>query len=244
QKYLYRQQIDSALIALEQVVEKRPEWAAPYSLRSEAYSRKGEMEASLNNITRAIQLTEDSPRKRARLISNRAYYKEKAKDYEGALRDYEVALRYDPNYADAYFRRGNLFFFQKEFQMAIQEYDKALQIRRYFPDALYNRAYLKYILGDFRGAMDDVNVVLKINYRFHPALNFRALLQMELKYYQGAIRDLNRAIEENPTLGIYYFNRARCYKLIGKQRKACRDWRRAKRRGFQTVNLNFTVDCK
>src|ERR1051326_7963781 len=45
-----------------------------------------------------------------------------------AIRSFELALRQDPNYVDAWIKKGYAHFHLNEFPVAVAAYDKALQI--------------------------------------------------------------------------------------------------------------------
>ncbi len=243
QKLLYFQKPDSALKELNQLEELQPEWPRTYTLRSEAYSMMGDYQAALEDVNKALSLIPDNPQKQAELLTSRAFFRQKTLDLEGAERDYKEASRVAPKYVSAFLGLGNLYFQQKRYDQAIEAYDQAIVVRPHFTDALFNRAIVKYIQGNFSGAIDDCDVVLKKDYKYDAALNFRAVLKMQLNFYKGAIRDLNRALELNPLAAPYYYNRSRCYMKINKSRKACRDWKNAKKFGYSSIDLDLSIQC-
>ena len=78
-----------------------------------------------------------------------------SKDYQGAISDYNKALRIDPNYAAAYLNRGVARGKLKDYQGAISDYDKALKIDPNYARAYYNRGSALYMVGDKRKARGD-----------------------------------------------------------------------------------------
>ena len=67
----------------------------------------------------------------------RAY--EHLEAYDHAMSDYNSAIRLAPNYADAYFNRGNLFVRVGEFYQAIANYDAAIHLNPEDAAAYRNR---------------------------------------------------------------------------------------------------------
>lgn len=58
--------------------------------------------------------------------------KYKLQDYNGALDDYNAAIKLDPNYANAYYTRGFAKKWLKDFKGAIEDYNKAIKFNPNF----------------------------------------------------------------------------------------------------------------
>jgi len=78
-----------------------------------------------------------------------------SKDYQGAISDYNKALRIDPNYTDAYIHRGLVHYILKDYQRAISDYNKALKIDPNNAYAYAGRGGVLYMVGDKRKARED-----------------------------------------------------------------------------------------
>ena len=112
--------------------------------------------------------------------------KSRAKDYVGALNDYNKAIELNPNYYDAYYNRGVL---------------------KYNSSSLYQ---------DLKGAISDFSVVIKHNPKDEDAYYNRAGAKFLLEDYEGAINDFGKVLEINPRNGDAFFMVAPIKKLIGK----------------------------
>ena len=66
-----------------------------------------------------------------------AYYS--TKNYDNAMRDFNEAIRLDPNYAPTYNSRGNVYYAWKDYQRAIADFDKAISLSPNYAEAYYNR---------------------------------------------------------------------------------------------------------
>ncbi|MGB3262319.1 MAG: tetratricopeptide repeat protein [Microcoleus sp.] len=89
-------------------------------------------------------------------LFNSASTKSEAGDLEGAIADYTAAIRLNPNYAQAYNKRGiihgrNL----KDYPAAKADFDRAIEIDPNYGDAYYNRARVREFLKDKEGAIGD-----------------------------------------------------------------------------------------
>ena len=62
------------------------------------------------------------------------------KDYDRAIKDYDVALQLNPQDAGTFNNRGNAWKAKKDFVRAIKDYDRAIQINPNFGVAYHNRS--------------------------------------------------------------------------------------------------------
>lgn len=89
-------------------------------------------------------------------LFNNGLAKSEAGDFQGAIADYTAAIRLNPNYAQAYNKRGiihgrNL----KDYPAAKADFDRAIAINPNYGDAYYNRARVREFLEDKDGAIAD-----------------------------------------------------------------------------------------
>ncbi|WP_373535290.1 tetratricopeptide repeat protein [Microcoleus sp.] len=89
-------------------------------------------------------------------LFNSGLAKSEAGDIPGAIADYTAAIRLNPNYAQAYNKRGiihgrNL----KDYPAAKADFDRAIEINPNYGDAYYNRARVREFLEDKPGAIGD-----------------------------------------------------------------------------------------
>jgi tetratricopeptide (TPR) repeat protein len=81
--------------------------------------------------------------------------KEKKKDYQGALADFNRAIQENPNLAEAYLRRGYIKSVQDNYTGELEDCSKAIALNPNYGDAYIGLGYAKYKLGDTLGACED-----------------------------------------------------------------------------------------
>ena len=139
-----------------------------------------------------------------------AYTKQEAGNFQGALADYDQSITLNPNYADAYYTRGNLKHLKlNDPNGALADYDHAFAIKPPSPKAYYNRAHLKHLkLNDPQGALDDYNQAIAINPNYAIAYHNRAILKAEkLNDPKGALVDYDQTIALGYLEASVYSNR-------------------------------------
>ena len=88
-----------------------------------------------------------------------AGFKENKRTYEFEMivRDYDMAIKLNPDFVYAYFNRGNLRCSQKDFRAAIQDYSEAIAKDPEFAEAYFNRGLARLSLGDTSRGIGDLS---------------------------------------------------------------------------------------
>jgi tetratricopeptide (TPR) repeat protein len=166
-----------------------------------------------------------TPRADDFLLQAEAKYKKG--DKEGAIADYDQAIRLDPTSAENYSNRG---FIRNElgYKMgAIADYDQAIRINPKSATAYNNRGNIRYELGDEQGVMADYDQAIQIDPKSAIAYNSRGFLRKRLGDKQGAMADLDQAIRLDPKYAAAYNNRGNVRYQIGDKQGAILDIQKA-----------------
>ncbi|WP_017717401.1 serine protease [Kamptonema formosum] len=137
----------------------------------------------------------------------------KAGDYRGAIAEYNKALESDANNFEAYYRRGEAYYWLDDYRAAIADFDRVLRFNPNNALVYFYRGYARRNLGDNQGAISDYNQAIRLNPNDAVAYNNRGIARRNLGDNQGAISDYNKAIRLNPNYAEAYYNRgiARAY---------------------------------
>ena len=71
------------------------------------------------------------------------------------MADLTQAIRLNPNYADAYYNRGNVYRNQEKWDLAVADLTQAIRLNPNDADAYKNRGFVYYRLGDINKARQD-----------------------------------------------------------------------------------------
>jgi tetratricopeptide (TPR) repeat protein len=117
-------------------------------------------------------------------------------DYQGALADYNRAIKNNPQSPNAYYNRGLLKADKlQDFQGALLDYNRAIKLKPNYDAAYNNRGNLKADkLQDYQGALLDYNRAIKLKPRNASSYYNRGILKYTyLKDSGGGIADLQQA---------------------------------------------------
>ena len=79
----------------------------------------------------------------------------RAYEHEMIMRDYDMAIKLNPEFVFAYFNRANLRCAQRDFRAAILDYNEAIRHDPEFAEAYFNRGLARLSQGDaMRGIAD------------------------------------------------------------------------------------------
>lgn len=145
-----------ALQDLNKAVDLEPEDADNYIARSLRKKAMEDMEGSIEDLTKYIQLNpKNSLLTLSEAYSLRAGMKLFQNNLEGALLDHNKAVEADVSDEKALFERGIVKDLLQDFEGAISDFDKAIEINPKYADAYYHRGVIKQNNGlEDEGIMD------------------------------------------------------------------------------------------
>ncbi len=141
--------------------------ALTYYHRGMAFYREGQAGRAILDYATALW-NEDLPREfRPRTLNNRGLAFEAISDFESALTDYSLAIKMNPNYAEAFANRGNVHRRFNRFDLAIIDYDSALRNGHPHPQFVFAwQGMALEAQGKRREAMDAFRRALAIDPNF------------------------------------------------------------------------------
>ena len=99
----------------------------------------------------------------ANVLNSRGMQNERSGQLAAAKKDYQKAVRVNPDYANAYNNRGNMIFLDEDMEGAIADYDAAIRLNSSFCEAYCNRGMAKQRLGRHDEARLDYNTAISLN---------------------------------------------------------------------------------
>ena len=149
------------------------------------------------------------------------------REFMEALLNLNKALEVDPNYAPAYYMRGNIKDAFDDRHGAMKDYNTAIDKNAKFADAFFARGNVKMKLQDYYGAIDDYSAAITINENYVEAYFNRGKAKQFLQAYQDAINDCTKIIQINPKSVDAYYMRGILRIDFGDMKNGCLDLSKA-----------------
>ena len=135
----------------------------------------------------------------ARTYRDRGLAKQKKGDLDGAMADYNQAIKLDPKFTGAYNNRGNIKLKKGDLKGAMADYNQAIQLDSKYYRAYNNRGLVRFREGDLNGALADYNQAIALNPKYGLAYRNRGNAKQKRGDLNGAIADFDRAIKVGVT---------------------------------------------
>ena len=193
---------------------------------------------SPNPVTTPQTQPSSSPQLTATAFYDSGNSKYNLKDYQGAIADYNQAIKLNPDWPGSYANRGHSKHLLKDYEGAIADYNQAIKLKPDDAESYYHRGNSKNDLGDYQGAISDHDQAITLKLAFADAYLSRGIVKKNLGDYQGAIADYNQAIKLKPAFADAYYNRGSFYKELNDNQNAINDYRQAAKL-YQQQNNKF-----
>jgi len=155
-------------------------------------------------------------------FNNRGIFRKRAGDTKGALADYELAIRSNKAYPNAYLGRGNIYFNAGQDDKALQDYNKVAELD---PENGYNfsaRGSVYGKRGEYEKALADLNKAIEYEPYLVDAYSNRALIYLSLGKPAEAITDVDNYLRLKPNVADMIELKGVAYMRMGKFNEAVR----------------------
>jgi len=141
-----------------------------------------------------------------------------------AIAAFDQAIRVDPEYALAYYNRGDVYRDKGEDDKAIADYDHAIRVEPKFAFAYNNRGNVYQAEGDYDKAIADYDHAIRLDPKLAIAYFCRGSAYRSKKDYDKAIADYDHAIRLDPKYVKVYASRGSAHRSKGDYDKAIADY--------------------
>lgn len=128
-------------------------------------------------------------------------------DYEKALNSFSLAIKLQPDFAEAYAYRAGTFYSLGDYDSALRDANKAIQINHELASAYNIRGIIYLDKNEFDKAIIDFNKSLTIDSTFAFAYSNRGIAKVNSGKYMEAYNDHSKAILLNSFKGDFFINR-------------------------------------
>jgi tetratricopeptide (TPR) repeat protein len=170
-------------------------------------------------------------------IDKRAWDKFKLMQYEEAIKDFDEAIRLNPNEYFIYCHRGQAKVLLKQYDEAIKDYNEAIRLSPNHHKLYIQRGSSKALLKQYDEAIKDFDKAIQLNPSDYNVYYNRGGSKALLKQYDEAIKDFDEAIQLNPSDYNVYYNRGSSKALLKQYDEAIKDFDEAIRLNPDNTSL-------
>jgi tetratricopeptide (TPR) repeat protein len=197
-----------ALQDFEAAIEINPQEKLYYANKADALIQLKHYDEAIFAVEKALRLDPNyqiAKDMKALALYARGNSKYNAKDYQGALQDYEAAIEINPKEKMYYADKAYALIQLKHYDEAILAVEEALRLdpncqiavdRKAF--ALNERGNSKYNANDYQGALQDFEAAIKINPQEKLYYTNKANVLLRLNHYDEAILAAEEALRIDP----------------------------------------------
>jgi tetratricopeptide (TPR) repeat protein len=139
-------------------MNQQPETAEAYNNRGLAKRASGDLDGSLNDFDRAIEIKPNL----WQAYSNRSLVKKAKGDLIGAQADSDKALELKPDSPEVCYSRGMRRMSKSDWSGAVAHFNRAIELNSGFAEAYGNRGAAKNANGDMDGALFDFQKAIEL----------------------------------------------------------------------------------
>ena len=163
------------------------------------------------------------------------------KDYDEAIKEFDEAIKLDPNHRSARYYRGQAWREKKDFDKAIQDFDEAIRINP--QSSAYFRARGNAWLAEkeYDKAIKDFNEAIRLNPKY--AHGDRGNAWYFKREYDKAIKDYDEEIKLDPKQLSVFFNRGLAWRYKLEYDKAIENYDEVIRLDPKYVNAHYQKAC-
>ena len=140
---------------------------------------------------------------------------------------YSEALKLDPDYHEAYIRRGDVYMDADRLDLAYQDYKTALVLKPGYYLALANMGGLMGKRGQFDSALFYLSRSISLNPDNKTAYRNRAITYTNLNLNENAIADFKQYLQYDPANADIHNAIGSCYRSVGKHDESIQSISRA-----------------
>ena len=206
---------------LQRALELDTEHPEAYLLLGQLHALPGgDRKKAIEALSKAIELSEENPRLRARALAARAPLQESP---EQTLADFDQAVQLAPQNA-AFVRDRGLFRIQHgDVAGGLADLDRSLELNPKHVDTLEARAVALGMQDDYQHALESLNRAIELDPKRASAYFHRGRVHAVMGKPKLAIDDLSKALELKPNLIAARLARAEAYRLAGDLEHAIAD---------------------
>ncbi len=210
----------------QKAIQLDPRDAAAHYHLAVAFGREGDLKEAKAELLQTLKLKPDSAVAHytlGLLLVDWPY----PKDFAGAVRQFQEALKYQANFPEAHEELGEVFLTLGNYDAALAQFRAAIKLRPAFPEAYGGIGLALRRKGDLQGAFEAYRAALRLRPEDGEAHYGLGLVLMREKKLDEAIAQFREAIKLKPGYEKAYYDLGRALSLQGQTQAAKVEYQKA-----------------
>jgi len=195
--------LDEAKFLCENILKINPKQLDVLQLLGTIYIHQKQWYEANNIFNIALEIDYTNPY----LSNNRGNVLKELNLFVDALKNYDEAIKFKPDYSEAFFNRGVLLHELKRYKEALSNYDMAIKYNCDYSLAYYNRSIALQELNFFDEALSSYDKVIQFFPDSPDIYLNRGRVLIELDRLEEALDNYDKAINLDPNNAEAYSNR-------------------------------------
>lgn len=163
-------------------------------------------------------------------------------DLQGALKEYNRAIAFEPKEADLYYERGLVKLELKDYKGSMNDLQRCIKLDPDYQKAYFEIGYLKMEAGKFEEALDDFNTAIRMDSNDVMSYYEKGMAKYYLEDFREAINAFNKVIEKRDDSKYAYYHRGLAKSQLGDP-TACNDLQQSLKMGCQEARQAIQQLC-
>lgn len=228
--YFKLEKYDSAMMDFNHVHELSPDKSIIWMYKGFTHRNNGEIDQALQAFSNYITLNPTDTSAYSYVLRGKMKYE--LGDFDGAVADYDMAVKLQPFEEKYYYYRFIAQYDAEKYIDALKSVTKLIETNPNFYGYYFYKGNVFQGLQLYDSAIYQYNVAIIKNYQNSDSYFYRGQSYQKKGELQNALEDYNTAIVLNSSDGMYYSERGNVKYSIGNKEEACEDWNEAGALGY------------
>jgi tetratricopeptide (TPR) repeat protein len=197
-----------------EILESLPPSEGKFALLSDIYLITNDLIRAESSLTEASKLSTCGLGKVIYALQKGAIYAGSG-NLDKAIEEFDSSIRLRPDFARAYWARGNAYFEKKDHKRAITDYDTAIRLDANVPEYYDDRGDTRLALNQWEDAIADYKKAAVVDPHFALGFYHLGLAYRQRKLFREAIDSFTRYITLEPDDWDGYESRREMYQSAG-----------------------------
>ncbi len=239
--YFKNEDYEKALADFNKAQELNPDLSILWMYKGFTYRNMGQIDEAISSFSNYISKNPTDTSAYSYILRGKMKYE--LGDFQGAVADYDLAIRLRPFEEKYQYYRFTALYADGRYKDALEAVQRLTEINPDFYGYYFYKGNVFQELQQYDSAVYMYNIAILKNSRNADSYYYRGIAYRNLNRRDLAIEDLSKAISIDPGDPSFYAERGNIYYESNDMEAACTDWRKANQMGYYEDFSAFEERC-